>query len=139
VMIINEMAGSGGDAMPWMFRHNQTGTLIGKRTWGGLVGVSQYPILMDGGTVTSPNFGFFSPKGEWDVENHGVAPDVEVEMDPKSVHEGHDPQLERAVAIAMQQMEKNPVPVPHRPAFPNYQNPNPRPRPATVTDTGGNR
>jgi tricorn protease len=139
VMIINEMAGSGGDAMPWMFRHNQTGTLIGKRTWGGLVGVSQYPILMDGGTVTSPNFGFFSPKGEWDVENHGVAPDVEVEMDPKSVHEGHDPQLERAVAIAMQQMEKNPVPVPHRPAFPNYQNPNPRTRPATVTDTGGNR
>jgi tricorn protease len=135
VMIINEMAGSGGDAMPWMFRHNRVGTLIGKRTWGGLVGVSQYPALMDGGAVTAPNFGFFSPTGDWEVENHGVAPDVEVEMDPKAVHDGHDPQLERAVAIAMQQMEKNPVPVPHRPAFPNYQNPNTRPaRPATVTD-----
>ncbi|HEV2690969.1 MAG TPA: S41 family peptidase, partial [Bryobacteraceae bacterium] len=140
VMIINEMAGSGGDAMPWMFRHNQIGTLVGKRTWGGLVGVSQFPTLMDGGAVTAPNFGFFSPKGEWDVENHGVAPDVEVEIDPKSVHEGHDPQLERAVTIAMQQMEKNPVPVPHRPAFPNYQNPKQPARPATVTDAGnGNR
>ena len=137
VMITNEMAGSGGDAMPWMFRNTKIGTLVGKRTWGGLVGVSQYPTLMDGGTVTSPNFGFFNPSGEWDVENHGVAPDIEVDMDPKAVHEGHDPQLERAVQIAMQQMEKNPVPVPHRPAFPNYQNPNPRPRPTSVTDTSG--
>ena len=136
VMIINEMAGSGGDAMPWMFRHTQIGTLVGKRTWGGLVGVSGYPPLMDGGQVTAPSFGFFSPAGEWDVENHGVAPDVEVEMDPKLVHEGHDPQLERAVAIAMQQMDKNPVPVPHRPAFPNYQNPQ-RTRPATATDGTG--
>ncbi|HYL78019.1 MAG TPA: PDZ domain-containing protein, partial [Bryobacteraceae bacterium] len=140
VMIVNEMAGSGGDCMPWMFRHNQIGTLVGKRTWGGLVGVSQYPALMDGGQVTAPNFGFFSPKGEWDVENHGVAPDIEVDMDPKSVHEGHDPQLERAVSIAMQQMEKNPVPVPHRPAFPNYQNPHPHTRPTTATDAGtGNK
>jgi tricorn protease len=127
VMITNEMAGSGGDCMPWMFHYTKTGTLVGKRTWGGLVGVSQYPVLMDGGNVTSPNFGFFSPKGEWDVENHGVQPDVEVELDPKSVHEGHDPQLERAVTIAMQQMDKNPVPEPHRPAFPNYQNPQQRP------------
>jgi len=140
VMIINEMAGSGGDAMPWMFRHTQIGTLIGKRTWGGLVGVSQYPVLMDGGNVTSPNFGFFNPKGEWDVENHGVAPDIEVDQDPKSVHEGHDPQLERAVQTAMQQMDKSPVPVPHRPTFPNYQNPQ-HTRPTSVTDTssGGGR
>jgi len=136
VMVINEMAGSGGDAMPWMFRHNNLGTLVGKRTWGGLVGVSQYPTLMDGGSVTAPNFGFFSPSGDWDVENHGVAPDVEIDMDPKSVHEGRDPQLERAVAIAMQQMDKNPAPAPKRPVFPNYQNPNARPRPATATDGG---
>ena len=94
VMIINEMAGSGGDAMPWMFRYTKIGPLVGKRTWGGLIGVSQYPALMDGGNVTAPNFGFFSPEGQWDVENHGVAPDVEVEMDPKLVGEGHDPQLE---------------------------------------------
>ena len=91
VMIINEMAGSGGDAMPWMFRYTKTGPLVGKRTWGGLIGVSQYPALMDGGNVTSPNFGFFSPEGQWDVENHGVAPDVEVEMDPKSVKRGPRP------------------------------------------------
>ena len=123
VMIINEMAGSGGDAMPWMFHYTKTGPLVGKRTWGGLIGISQYPPLMDGGTVTAPNFGFFSPEGQWDVENHGVAPDVEVEMDPKSVSEGHDPQLEKAVSLGLQQLEKNPPPVPKRPEFPNYQRP----------------
>ena len=123
VMIINEMAGSGGDAMPWMFRYTKIGPLVGKRTWGGLIGVSQYPVLMDGGNVTAPNFGFFSPEGQWDVENHGVAPDVEVEMDPKLVGEGHDPQLERAVAMALQLVEKNPPPAPKRPEFPNYQRP----------------
>jgi tricorn protease len=106
-----------------MFRYTKTGPLVGKRTWGGLIGISQYPTLMDGGTVTSPNFGFFSPEGQWDVENHGVAPDYEVEMDPKSVREGHDAQLERAVALALQLLEKNPAPEPHRPTFPNYQAP----------------
>lgn len=125
VMIINEMAGSGGDAMPWMFHYTKTGPLVGKRTWGGLVGVSSYPTLMDGGTVTSPNFGFFNPQNQWDVENKGVPPDVEVELDPKNIRDGHDPQLERAIAIAMQQLEKNPPPVPKRPAYPNYQNPRP--------------
>src|SRR6202050_1464536 len=114
VMITNEMAGFGGDMMPWVFRHTHAGTLGGKRTWGGLIGVSQYPTLMDGGTVTAPNFGFFSPNGQWDVENHGEPAVVEVEIDPKAVHAGHDPQLERAVEIAMEQMQKNPVPQPHR-------------------------
>ena len=123
VMIINEMAGSGGDMMPWMFRYTKLGPLIGKRTWGGLIGVSQYPTLMDGGNVTSPNFGFFSPEGAWDVENHGVAPDVEIEMEPKLVAEGHDPQLERAVAMTLQLLEKNPPVLPKRPEFPNYQRP----------------
>ncbi|MGA3188167.1 MAG: PDZ domain-containing protein [Bryobacteraceae bacterium] len=123
VMITNEFAGSGGDAMPWMFKYTHTGTLIGKRTWGGLVGISQYPVLMDGGNVTSPNFGFFNPEGQWDVENHGVQPDIEVELDPKTVHDGHDPQLERAVAVALEQLKKNPPPEPKRPAYPNYQRP----------------
>ena len=123
VMITNEFAGSGGDAMPWMFKYTHTGTLIGKRTWGGLVGVSQYPVLMDGGNVTSPNFGFFSPEGQWDVENHGVQPDIEVELDPKLVHDGHDPQLEKAVAVALEQLKKNPPPEPKRPPYPNYQRP----------------
>jgi len=123
VMIINEMAGSGGDMMPWMFRHTKIGTLVGKRTWGGLVGIGAYPALMDGGTVTSPDFGFFNPEGQWDVENKGTPPDVEVEMDPKSVHDGHDPQLERAVQVALEQLKQHPVPKPSRPAFPNYQRP----------------
>ena len=123
VMIINEFAGSGGDMMPWMFRSTKTGPLVGKRTWGGLVGISQYPALMDGGAVTAPNFGFFNPNGEWDVENKGVKPDVEVELDPKLVREGHDPQLERAVSIALEQMKEHPVPQPQRPPYPNYQRP----------------
>jgi tricorn protease len=133
VMIINEMAGSGGDAMPWMFHSTKTGTLVGKRTWGGLVGIGQYPALMDGGTVTAPDFGFFNPNNQWDVENKGVAPDVELDMDPKSVAEGHDPQLERSVAIALQQLKEHPVPEPHRPDYPNYQ----RPRTATGGAAGG--
>jgi len=123
VMIINEFAGSGGDMMPWMFRHTKLGTLIGKRTWGGLVGLSEYPTLMDGGTVTAPNYGFFNPEGNWDVENKGVAPDIEVELDPKAVHEGHDPQLEKAVATALEQLKEHPAPEPHRPAYPNYNRP----------------
>jgi tricorn protease len=139
VMIINEFAGSGGDMMPWMFRHTKTGTLIGKRTWGGLVGVSQYPTLMDGGNVTSPNFGFFNPANQWDVENKGVGPDVEVEMDPKAVSEGHDPQLERAVAIAMEQMKTNPVPQPVRPPYPNYQRPAAPARTGTGAGAGAQR
>ena len=75
---------------------------------------------MDGATVTSPDFGFFSPDGEWDVENHGVAPDVVVEMDPKLVAEGHDPQLERAVAVAMEKLAKNPPQPTKKPKYPNY-------------------
>lgn len=134
VMIVNEIAGSGGDAMPWMFRYTKIGPLVGKRTWGGLIGVSQYPALMDGGTVTAPNFGFFSPEGQWDVENHGVTPDVEVEMDPKSVSEGHDPQLERAIAMALQLLEKNPPSLPKRPEFPNYQR---TAKPAAGAASGG--
>jgi tricorn protease len=120
VMIANEYSGSGGDALPWMFKQAKLGPLVGKRTWGGLVGIGGTPSLMDGGAVTSPGFAFFNPDGQWDVENHGVDPDVEVEMDPKAVAEGHDPQLEKAVALALQSLSEHPVPEPHRPTFPNY-------------------
>jgi len=123
VMIVNEMAGSGGDMLPWMFRYTKTGTLVGKRTWGGLIGVLGYPELMDGGTITAPNIRLFSPAGEWIAENTGVAPDVEVEMDPKAVAAGHDPQLERAVSIALEQLGKNPPPGPRQPPYPDYQHP----------------
>jgi len=120
VMIANEASGSGGDALPWMFKYNQLGPLIGKRTWGGLVGIGGTPVLMDGGSVTSPGVGFFSPKGQWDVENHGVDPDIVVDQDPKAVAAGHDPQLERAVAEALDRLKTNPGPQPSRPPFPVY-------------------
>jgi tricorn protease len=123
VMITNEFAGSGGDMMPWMFRYTKAGTLVGKRTWGGLIGVLEFPALMDGGTVTAPNVRIFSPSGEWVAENTGVAPDVEVELDPKSVNGGHDPQLERAVSIALEKLKQNPPAEPRQPPYPDYHQP----------------
>jgi len=120
VMIVNEFAGSGGDALPWYFRRTGLGPLVGKRTWGGLVGISGYPPLMDGGMVTAPSFAFFSPDGDWDVENRGVAPDIEVEYDPHLVRQGRDPQLEKAVAVVLEELKKNPPPQPKRPPYPNY-------------------
>jgi len=122
VMIANEFSGSGGDALPWLFKQGKLGPLVGKRTWGGLVGIGQIPVLMDGGHVTSPSVAFFSPKGEWDVENHGVEPDYEVEQDPKAVSEGHDPQLEKAVALAMEELKAHPPAEAKRPPYPNYHN-----------------
>jgi tricorn protease len=119
-MIINEYAGSGGDAMPWLFRQRGIGPLIGKRTWGGLVGIVGFPSLIDGGLVTAPDLAFYNLKGEWDVENHGVAPDIEVEYDPVLVRAGHDPQLEKAVQVVMTELEKHPTPQYHQPPFPNY-------------------
>jgi len=119
-MIINEFAGSGGDFLPWAFRKSGIGPLVGKRTWGGLVGIYDYPQLIDGGSVTAPRLAFWNPNGTWDVENNGVAPDIEVELDPKAVREGHDPQLERAVQYALDELKKNPLPKHQRPAFPNY-------------------
>ncbi|MFZ0816608.1 MAG: PDZ domain-containing protein [Candidatus Sulfotelmatobacter sp.] len=120
VMITNEFSGSGGDAMPWYFREAQLGPLVGKRTWGGLVGIGGIPVLMDGGHVTSPSFGFFNPQGQWDVENHGVQPDYEVDVEPKQVREGHDAQLEKAVSLALEELAKHPAPEPHKPEYPNY-------------------
>ncbi len=108
------------DALPWLFKRAKLGTLVGKRTWGGLVGISEIPVLMDGGRVTSPSVAFFTPQGEWEVENHGVDPDVAVEQDPKAVSDGHDPQLEAAVAIALRELAAHPAAPPARPPFPNY-------------------
>jgi tricorn protease len=121
VMLINERAGSGGDAMPWMFRQLGVGTLVGVRTWGGLVGISGYPELMDGGSVTSAAFGIQDTDGNWVVENVGVAPDIEVVETPKDFAAGRDAQLEAAVATALEALEKNPPKTP-----PCYQCPTPR-------------
>ena len=119
-MIANEWSGSGGDALPWLFKQAKLGPLVGKRTWGGLVGIGPIPVLMDGGHVTSPSVAFFSPTGQWDVENHGVDPDYPVEQDPKAVSQGHDPQLEKAVQLALDQLAKHPPVKIEKPAYPNY-------------------
>lgn len=137
-MIINMYAGSGGDALPWYFRDAKLGPLVGTRTWGGLVGIYDYPQLMDGGSVTAPRVAFYNRNGQWDVENHGVAPDVEVELTPKDWMSGHDPQLEKAVAIVLDNLKKNPLPVAKRPAFPNYHtNQSPEGVPAAAGSGGG--
>jgi len=115
VMIINEFAGSGGDAMPLFFQRRGLGKLVGKRTWGGLIGIYDYPPLIDGGGVTAPRLAIFGPDNEWEVENEGVAPDVEVEMTPKLAIEGRDPQLEKAVEIVLQELEARPADEVHRP------------------------
>jgi tricorn protease len=119
-MIINQSAGSGGDAMPWYFRKANLGTLVGVRTWGGLVGIGGYPTLIDGGFVTAPRYAIFGLKGDWEVEGHGIAPDVEVQELPKDVAAGHDAQLERAVSIVLEQLKDHPVVEPAVPPYPNY-------------------
>ena len=118
VMLIDETAGSGGDLLPWMFRHFKVGTLVGQRTWGGLVGILGFPTLMDGAVVTAPNLGFWTPEEGFGVENVGVPPDVEVEQTPADVIAGHDPQLEKAIAIAMEELKKSPPVKPKRPPMP---------------------
>jgi tricorn protease len=119
-MIINQSAGSGGDAMPWYFRKAALGTLVGTRTWGGLVGIGGYPTLIDGGFVTAPRYAIYGLEGEWEVEGHGIPPDVMVEELPKDVAAGHDAQLERAVAIVMQQLKEHPLPASPIPAYPDF-------------------
>ena len=133
IMIINQFAGSGGDALPWYFKRDHVGTLVGERTWGGLVGIYGYPPLMDGGGITAPRVAVEGLNGTFPVENRGVSPDVTVWQDPKLVRQGHDPQLERAVQIAMQQLESHPLPhyqpAPWRNYHPKLP---PLPRPTSV-------
>jgi tricorn protease len=121
VMIVNEQAGSGGDLFPYYFKKEKIGPLVGTRTWGGVVGMGGFPSLMDGGTVTAPGFAWWEPNdkgsGEWVVENHGVEPDYPVEQRPDLVVEGHDPQLEKAIELALDGLKKMPPPM-HRPAYP---------------------
>ncbi|HEX7709213.1 MAG TPA: PDZ domain-containing protein [Thermoanaerobaculia bacterium] len=117
VMLIDETAGSGGDLLPWMFSQLKMGPLVGKTTWGGLVGILGFPTLMDGGVITAPNLGIWTEDG-FIVENVGVPPDVEVEQTPADVIAGRDPQLEKAIEIALQQLEANPPRKLTRPPFP---------------------
>jgi tricorn protease len=120
VMIVNQFAGSGGDALPWYFRKLSIGPIVGERTWGGLIGIGGYPPLLDGGHVMAPRMAIYGLKGEWEVENHGIKPDIEVEMNPKAVREGHDPQLEKAVETVMDLLKQHPIPDYAKPAYPDY-------------------
>ena len=118
VMIINEHAGSGGDALPYYFRKREIGPLIGTTTWGGLVGVYDYPPLIDGGFVTAPRVAFYNVNGEWEVENEGVDPDIEVLQLPSKMKNGGDPQLERAIEEALRMLRDNPPPQVETPEYP---------------------
>ena len=118
VMLIDETAGSGGDFLPWMWRKFGLGKLVGKRTWGGLVGTLGFPVLMDGGGVTAPNLAIWTPEDGWIVENVGVPPDIEVEQMPADVINGRDPQLEKAIQVVLEELKKNPAKQPQRPPYP---------------------
>jgi tricorn protease len=117
VMLIDETAGSGGDYLPYLFRQAGLGTLVGKTTWGGLVGILGYPEFIDGGGVTAPNLAFYDQKG-FGIENVGTPPDVEVEQWPADVIKGRDPQLEKAIEIVMEKLKANPPKKMEAPAFP---------------------
>lgn len=117
VMLIDETAGSGGDYLPYLFRQAKLGTLVGKTTWGGLVGILGFPEFIDGGGVTAPNLAFYDENG-FGIENVGTPPDVEVEQWPAEVINGRDPQLEKAIEIILEELKKNPPKTIKRPAHP---------------------
>ncbi|MCG3185474.1 MAG: Tricorn protease [Planctomycetes bacterium] len=118
-MLINGRAGSGGDAFPWYFKEAGCGKLIGTRTWGGLIGYTGVPSLIDGGTVIAPTFGIYDTKGEWVIEGYGVDPDIEVIAHPTKVARGEDPELDRAVEELLKELKDNPPKVPAKPKYPD--------------------
>ena len=121
VMLIDQDAGSGGDYLPYGFRRLKLGKLIGTRTWGGLIGISANPSLIDGGFLSVPFFRVFTPEGEWHVENEGVAPDLDVPLDPLAVNAGNDVQLDAAVAEVLLQLKSSPqVPLKSAPPMPTH-------------------
>jgi tricorn protease len=116
--LLNENSASDGDIFPAMFREAGLGPLIGKRSWGGVVGIGNRGPLIDGGTIFVPESAFANTKGEWVIEGYGVDPDIEVENDPKQVMAGRDQQLERAVEEVMKKLKGTTVKLPPRPAAP---------------------
>ena len=121
-MLVNGWSGSGGDCFPFYFKQSKLGPLVGQRTWGGLIGITGSPPLMDGGAVTVPTFGIYSKDGEWIIEGYGVAPDVEVVDDPGLMARGGDPQLERGVAEVMKALRQNPPAIVKKPKYPDRAN-----------------
>ena len=118
VCLLNETSASDGDIFPYMFRRSNLGPLIGKRSWGGVVGITGHGPLIDGGNIFVPEFSTNDEKGNWVIEGHGVDPDIVVENDPASILAGHDPQLERGVEEVLKRMRENPKKLPPRPADP---------------------
>jgi tricorn protease len=121
-MLVNGWSGSGGDCFPFLFKEAKLGPVIGMRTWGGLIGITGAPTLVDGGSITVPTFGIYSREGRWIIEGHGVDPDIEVVDDPAAMAKGGDPQLERAVAEVLRSIRLNPPPKVARPIYPNRSN-----------------
>ena len=117
VMLINGWSGSGGDAFPDFFRKMGVGPLIGMRTWGGLIGISGSPNLIDGGNVTVPTFRMYDPDGKWFREGHGVDPDIEVPEDYGQLAKGVDVQLERGITEVMKLLNATPSPMVKHPAY----------------------
>ena len=118
-MLINESAGSGGDYFPYLFKESGLGKLIGTRTWGGLVGLSGNPGLIDGGYVSVPRFAFVNLDGTWGIEGHGVDPDIEVVDDPALMWDGGDPQLDAAIALMLEELETGAYDPPDKPRYPD--------------------
>lgn len=118
-MLINGMAGSGGDMFPSLFKQNKLGKLIGMRTWGGLVGISGNPGMIDGSNVSAPTFAYYELDGTWGIEGHGVDPDLKVVDDPAQMVQGGDPQLDSAITLMLEEIKTNGFKKPARPAYPN--------------------
>jgi tricorn protease len=117
-VLLDGNSASDGDIFPWMFRTSKLGLLIGERSWGGVVGINDHGQLIDGGSVNVPEFGYATPDGKWAIEGHGVDPDIVVENDPKSLMEGHDPQLERGVAELLKALETSNPKLPEHAPYP---------------------
>lgn len=118
VCIANQYSASDGDNFPYFFREYGLGQVIGRRTWGGVVGIRGFPALLGGGYATVPEFAPFSMEGEWIMENYGVDPDIEIDNLPDQVILGRDPQLEKAIEVIMKKLEEEPKKLPERPAYP---------------------
>jgi tricorn protease len=117
-MLMNGWSGSGGDCFPYYFKQSGLGPLIGTRTWGGLIGITGSPLLVDNGGVTVPAFAIYTTNGNWTIENYGVDPDIEVVDDPGAMARGGDPQLERAVSEVLNQLKQHPPVEVKRPPYP---------------------
>jgi tricorn protease len=118
-MLINGYSSSGGDALPYYFKKNNLGKLIGTRTWGGLIGLSGNPGFVDGGSLNVPTFRIYDERGEWIIENEGVSPDIEVIDLPELRMAGRDPSLEKGIEVLLEELKKSPPPAPKVPVPPD--------------------